>query len=504
MRAVYEGPSTRRTLHHAGPADGGRLGPIAGRVGSNRWITVGKGVEVARVVAHVPGSKSATARALFLAAAAGGISRLRAPLVSDDTRAFFAALAALGFETASIETGSIETGRDEVESSSLTWAIGGNAGGPTATAATAWCHDSGTTARFLPALAALGHGEYVIDASEQMRARPMETLVSALRQLDVEIEAAPGDRLPLTIHAHGVAGGSLSIDGSVSSQYLSALCMMAPATAKGLEIEVHNLVSVPYVELTLAMMRDFGADATMSTAEAGTTAESGTSAETGTTAETGISAGRTTTIVIEPTGYQARDYMIEPDASTASYFFAAAAVTGNTVTVPGLGSRSLQGDLRFATEVLASMGCTVEITEDSTTVTGPAQLRSPGEVNMRDISDTMMTLAAIAPFADAPIRIVDVANTRVKESDRIDAITEALNACGITTRTGPDWLEIDPGTPTAGLVKTRSDHRIAMSMSVLGLLTPGVEFDNPGCVAKTYPDFHEDFAALDRAWKNES
>jgi 3-phosphoshikimate 1-carboxyvinyltransferase len=200
--------------------------------------------------------------------------------------------------------------------------------------------------------------------------------------------------------------------------------------------------------------------------------------------------------VIEPTGYRGRAYMIEPDASTASYFFAAAAVTGNTVTVPGLGSRSLQGDLLFATEVLASMGCTVEVTEDSTTVTGPAQLRSPGVINMRDISDTMMTLAAIAPFTDGPVRIVDVANTRVKESDRIDAITEALTACGITTRTGPDWLEIEPGTPTGALVKTRSDHRIAMSMAVLGLRTPGITFDHPGCVAKTYPEFHEDFAAL--------
>jgi 3-phosphoshikimate 1-carboxyvinyltransferase len=433
------------------------------------------GADVARAVAHVPGSKSATARALFLAASADGISRLKAPLVSQDTLAFFGALSALGFDTAAIETDALDED-DDAGRPELTWAIGGNAGGPPAASGRAWCHDSGTTSRFLPALAALGHGEYVIDASEQMRARPMNTLVTALRQLDVEIDAAPGDRLPLTVRAHGVRGGSLTIDGSVSSQYLSALCMMAPATEKGLEIEVHDLVSVPYVELTLAMMRDFGAEATLTTS------------------------GRTTSIVIAPTGYRGREYMIEPDASTASYVFAAAAVTGNTVTVPGLGSRSMQGDLRFATEVLASMGCAVEVTPDATTVTGPDRLRSPGEVNMRDISDTMMTLAAIAPFADAPVRIVDVANTRVKESDRIDAITEALGACGITTRTGPDWLEIDPGTPTPGLVTTRSDHRIAMSMAVLGLRTPGVEFDRPECVAKTYPEFHEDFAALARRW----
>ncbi len=412
-----------------------------------------------KAVAHVPGSKSATARALFLAAAAGGVSRLSSPLVSDDTVAFLGGLASLGFGT---------------QRDGTTWIITGNPTGPSATEATVWCHDSGTAARFLPALAALGHGRYVIDASEQMRARPMATLVSALRDLDVAIEAAPGDRLPLTIDAHGVTGGTLSIDGSVSSQYLSALCMTAPATPKGMRIEVRDLVSVPYADLTLAMMRDFGAVATR---------DGGT-------------------IVIEPGGYTARDYPIEPDASTASYFFAAAAITGNTVIVPHLGRDSMQGDLRFATEVLASMGCEVVSDEHGTTLTGPAKLHSPGEVNMRDISDTMMTLAAIAPFADAPVRIVDVANTRLKESDRIDAITEALGACGITTRTGPDWLEIEPGQPTSGLVKTRSDHRIAMSMSVLGLLTPGVELDDPGCVAKTYPGFHEDFAALAGTWNS--
>lgn len=408
-------------------------------------------------VASVPGSKSATARALFLAAAAEGTSRLRSPLVSTDTEAFLGALQSLGFAT---------------ERDRSVWTITGNPSGPTAESARVWCHDSGTAARFLPALAALGHGRFLVDASEQMRARPMEPLVNALRQLGVGVEPAPGNRLPLHIDAAGVGGGTVSMDAGVSSQFLSALCLMAPATAQGLRIEVTDLVSAPYLEMTLAMMREFGADPSWDGS----------------------------TVVIPPTGYQARDYQIEPDASTASYFFAAAAVTGNTITVPGLGLRSMQGDLRFATEVLASMGCEVRVELDYTTVTGPQQLHSPGEVVMRDISDTMMTLAAIAPFADAPVRIVDVANTRLKESDRIDAITEALDVCGIVTRTGPDWLEIEPGTPTAGTVKTRSDHRIAMSMSVLGLRTPGVQLDDPGCVAKTYPGFHEDFATLRADW----
>jgi 3-phosphoshikimate 1-carboxyvinyltransferase len=406
---------------------------------------------------QVPGSKSATARALMIAALARGTTRLLDPLVSDDSLAFAEGLVALG-STVIREPG--------------VWSIGAGPSGRNAGRATVWCHDSGTAARFLPALAALRHGRFVIDASEQMRARPMAPLLAALRDLGVRVQAAPGDRLPLTIEAAGIKGGTVSIDAGVSSQYLTALCLMAPATAEGLRIHVQDIVSTPYVELTLAMMRAFGVEASWAD----------------------------DTIVIPPGTYQAQEYRIEPDASTASYFFAAAAVTGNTVVVPGLGSRSEQGDLRFATQILTAMGCEVEAGRDHTTVTGPARLRSPGTVVMRDISDTMMTLAAIAPFADAPVRIVDVANCRVKESDRIEAVIDALRACGITCRSGPDWLEITPGTPHGATVKTRADHRIAMSLSVTGLRTPGIELDDPACVGKTFPQFHRAFAALREEW----
>lgn len=409
-------------------------------------------------VARVPGSKSITARALFLAAAADGTSTIHHPLTSADTTAFHNALGSLGF--------------DAHRETSDAWTVLGDPAGPPATSAEVWCQDSGTAARFLPALAALGHGNYVIDAAEQMRRRPMSPLLEALRELGVEVESAPGDRLPLRIIGRGVRGGDVAIDAGVSSQYLTALCLMAPATDRGLRIRVDGIVSEPYVDMTLAMMKSFGAE----------------------------TAKEDSTVVIEPTGYRARPFEVEPDASAASYFFAAAAVTGTTVTVPGLGTQSLQGDLRFATEVLAAMGCTVEVTETKTTVTGPAQLVSPGEVVMRDISDTMMTLAAIAPFADAPVRIVDVANCRVKESDRIAAITQALGACGIATDQGPDWLEIRPGDPKPATVATHADHRIAMSMSVLGLRVPGLVLDDPGCVAKTYPGFHHDFAELRATW----
>jgi 3-phosphoshikimate 1-carboxyvinyltransferase len=237
---------------------------------------------------------------------------------------------------------------------------------------------------------------------------------------------------------------------------------------------VTDLVSAPYVEITTAMMRAFGADVRRDG----------------------------DTYVVAPGGYTATTYAIEPDASTASYFFAAAAVTGGEVTVPGLGAGALQGDLGFV-EVLRRMGARVEIGADRTTVAGTGELRGL-TVNMRDISDTMPTLAAIAPFASGPVRIEDVANTRVKECDRLEACAENLRRLGVEVTTGPDWIEIQPAVPGAPRtangteIKTYGDHRIVMSFAVTSLRTPGISFDDPGCVRKTFPDFHEAFAQLRR------
>ncbi|MCI9886855.1 3-phosphoshikimate 1-carboxyvinyltransferase [Micrococcales bacterium 31B] len=406
------------------------------------------------LVAHVPGSKSLTARALFLAAAARGTTRLVSPLVSADTVAFRDSLRAVGYEV-------MEDAADLL--------IAGTGAGPTRSGR-AWCHDAGTAARFLPALFAAGTGEFVVDASEQMRARPMAPLVTALRDLGVDLDTAPGDRLPFTLRAAGVRGAHLTMDAGTSSQFLTALCLLGPLTSEGLSISVSDIVSVPYVDMTLAMMRDFGAEATRDGME----------------------------ISIGPTPYTAREYVVEADASTASYFFAAAAITGRTITVPNLGTGSLQGDVAFATEVLPRLGCAVEATAAEITVTGPARLTAPGEVNMRDISDTMMSLAALAPFCDGPTRIVDVANCRVKESDRIWAMESNLRRAGVEVTSGPDWIQIHPGTPGPLEVETFHDHRIAMSFGVAALAQPrgAVTYDQPECVAKTFPEFHEVFAAL--------
>ncbi|MER7625442.1 3-phosphoshikimate 1-carboxyvinyltransferase [Streptomyces sp. NPDC126503] len=405
-------------------------------------------------VIDIPGSKSVTARALFLAAAAEGTTTLLRPLVSDDTEGFAEGLTALGY-----------TVRREPD----VWHVEGRPGGPGTDTAEVHCRDGATTARFLPALAATGRGTYRFDASAQMRRRPLGPLTTALRGLGVDLRhGAREGHHPLTVHADGVGGGALTLDAGQSSQYLTALLLLGPLTAGGLDITVTDLVSEPYVEITLAMMRDFGAEVRQE--------------------------GRTYSVA--PTGYRARTYAVEPDASTASYFFAAAALEpGRSVTVPGLGTGALQGDLAFV-DVLRRMGAEVTVGAERTTVRSTGTLRGL-TVNMRDISDTMPTLAAIAPFADGPVRIEDVANTRVKECDRLDACAENLRRLGITVRTGPDWIEIHPGTPTGpATIATHGDHRIVMSFAVTGLRTPGITFDDPGCVKKTFPRFHQVFDAF--------
>ncbi|MFI1184713.1 3-phosphoshikimate 1-carboxyvinyltransferase [Streptomyces californicus] len=403
-------------------------------------------------VIDIPGSKSVTARALFLAAAAEGTTTLLRPLRSDDTEGFAEGLRALGYEVVQ------EADR---------WHIEGRPAGPAADDdAEVYCRDGATTARFLPTLvAAAASGTYRFDASAQMRRRPLAPLTRALTALGVDLshEEAEGHH-PLTVRAAGVEGGELTLDAGESSQYLTALLMLGPLTAKGLRIEVTELVSAPYVEITLAMMRDFGVEV--------------------------LREGNTFTV--PPGGYRATAYAVEPDASTASYFFAAAALTGHEVTVPGLGIGALQGDLRFV-DVLREMGAEVSVGADATTVRSTGRLRGI-TVNMRDISDTMPTLAAIAPYAEGPVVIEDVANTRVKECDRLEACAANLRAMGVTVHTGPDRIEIHPGTPKPVEIATHGDHRVVMSFAVAGLRTPGLTYDDPGCVRKTFPRFHEVFA----------
>ncbi|MEU8954654.1 3-phosphoshikimate 1-carboxyvinyltransferase [Streptomyces sp. NPDC048518] len=409
----------------------------------------------AGLAARIPGSKSLTNRLLLLAAAADGTSTVRAPLVSEDTVAFREALSACGLP---VRGGP----RDEF------WEVTGTGRGPTGSARP-WCADAGTAARFLPPFAATGHGTFLFDGSSQLRARPQRPLIDALRALGADLDPGPGNGLPLLIRARGLAGGELTVDSSLSSQYLSGLLMAAPLMRDGLRIRTGSLVSRPYVDMTLALMRRFGARVE----------ESGDG-----------------TLHVAPRPYDATDVVVEPDASSASYIFAAAAVTGTTVTVPGLGTDSLQGDLRFV-DVLRQAGADVHVGRAATTVTGTGPLRGGFTVDMGEISDTFMTLAAIAPLADAPITIRGIAHARLKESDRVAAVAANLRACGIETSDGPDRITVHPGVPRPTRVACRRDHRIAMSFSVLGLAVPGtITLDDPSCVAKTFPEFHDEMRRL--------
>lgn len=404
----------------------------------------------------IPGSKSVTARALFLAACAPGRSVLHRPLFSDDTDAFADGLASLGYD---------------VERSDTAWSVTGRTG-PGTRSSEVFCRDAGTAARFLPVLAAMGNGLYRFNASEQMRRRPIGPVVDALRQLGATITYEGEDgHLPFTIKSEGLRGGRVRLDAGISSQFLSGLLMSAPVMERGLVIEVSRLVSIPYVEMTVAMMRQFGVKVDV----------------------------QGNVFMVAPQEYMAREYAIEPDASTTSYFLAAAAVLGKTVTVPGLGTASLQGDVRFA-QVLQTMGADIRIDNTSITVTGTGQLNGI-DVNMRDISDTMPTLAAIAPFAESPVRIWDVYNTRVKECDRLEACASNLRRMRVGVSTGSDWIEVHPGTPHPALIDCYRDHRIAMSFSVAGLRVPGLALDDPACVRKTFPKFHDTLAALLAAWE---
>jgi 3-phosphoshikimate 1-carboxyvinyltransferase len=404
----------------------------------------------------VPGSKSITNRALLLAALAEGVSELSGALVADDTTAFAAGLESLSFGLAGDGAGS--------------WRVRGAAGRIPRRVADVYCAEAGTAARFLLAASAAAEGTYHFDAAPQLRRRPLGVLLDALRAQGAATAPPDADRLPLTLQARGLAGGRLRLPGDTSSQFISALLMAAPLARGPLELAVDGLVSRPYVDMTLTMMEQFGVGAE----------------------RRGHHLFR-----VSPGCYRARRYAVEPDASTASYFFAAAAVSGGRVKVRGLHrSGGLQGDVRFL-DVLEAMGCTVRDEADGTAVTGPAVLAGL-TVDMGDISDTFMTLAAIAPFASSPVTVTGIANVRLKESDRIAAMEDNLRRLGVRAESGADQLRVFPGAPGRGRVDPHGDHRLAMSFAVLGLRSPGVSVADPACVAKTCPRFWELWADLEQ------
>ncbi len=402
-----------------------------------------------------PGSKSLTNRALIVAALADGISHLTGALDSVDTRVMVNCLQKLGI---SIDA-NFNTGRIRV--------IG--ASGKIGTASEdLWCENSGTSIRFLTALCATGHGTYRLDGNERMRERPIRPLVDALTNAGIASRCELNNECPpVQVDTNGLPGGTITVAGSISSQYLSGLLMVAPAAQHDLKVEVTGpLVSRPYIDMTLEVMKSFGAV---------------------------ISEPHENVFHIRATGYRPLDYDIEPDASAASYFFAVAAITGGEVTVEGLSKSSLQGDVGFV-DALVKMGCEATWGERSITIKGKSLQGI--EIDMNTISDTAQTLACVAPFAAGPTHIRNVAHNRIKETDRITAVVTELRKTGLHVEEHPDGMTIHPGPPGPALIDTYDDHRMAMSFALLGLRAKGIRIADPGCTSKTYPNYFEDLQAL--------
>ncbi len=402
----------------------------------------------------LPGSKSITNRALVCAALATGTSTLVDALDADDTRAMMSSFKVLGV--------AVER-RDSIMS------IVGCGGRFSAGKVTVDARMSGTTSRFLLPLAALGTGPITVDGGLQLRARPMGDGVTALASLGVTVESNAG-ALPIRVQPLPAMSSrpSIAVSGAVSSQFLSGLLMLGPVLPHGLEVRVTGeLRSRPYVDMTIAVMRRFGA-------RVGEAVEG--------------------TFDVEATGYVATDMTIEPDASAASYFVGAAAVVGGRVRI-NLRRHSVQGDLRFA-DVVEFMGANVTWSDDEVEIEHDLSTPLRGvDVDMADISDTAQTLAVIAPFADSPTTITGIGFIRRKETDRIVATVAELRRCGVEADELPDGIRIHPGTPRPAQIRTYDDHRMAMSFALIGLRT-GMDILDPDCVSKTFPGFWDTLDSL--------
>jgi len=401
----------------------------------------------------LPGSKSYTHRALMAAALAAGESVLTNALAAEDTELTAAALKQLGAG---------------IDWQGATIRVTGRNGRWLPARLPIYLGNSGTSMRFLTALAALGEGEYLLTGTERLCQRPLGELLEALGQAGVQVVSERGDGCPPVRVTGGLTGGRTKLSGAISSQYLSALLFIGPLAPKGLKIDITGeLVSRPYVDLTLEVLGDFG-----------------------------ISYYREGYRLFQLAGgqsYLPREYAIEADASSASYFWAAAALTGGRVTITNLNLASSQGDAAFP-EVLGRMGCAVESTPAGLTVQGgPLQGVT---VDMSTMPDLVPTLAVLAAFARGDTVITGVAHLRHKESDRLHAVATELGKLGIEARETPDGLIIRGGAPKGALIHTYNDHRIAMSFAVAGLKIPGVVIEDPECVAKSFPDFWEFFHRL--------
>ena len=408
---------------------------------------------------RVPGSKSLTNRALLIASLAEGTTRLHNALFSDDSRFFAHALQTLGFAI------QLEEARQEMT-------VTGLGGHIPSKKAELFVGNAGTAARFLTAFLTLGYGDYVVDGDSRMRERPIGDLIDALTQLGAELEAT-NDCPPVHISASGLPGGKTYLAGNISSQFLSALLMVAPYAKSPVEIEVTTeLNSKPYVDMTISMMKEFGVIVQQENHQI---------------------------FSVPLTNYQLRtpnlqspisNYLIESDASAASYFFAAPAICEGKVRVENISRTSKQGDIAFL-DILGRMGCIIEEGKDFIEVIGTDELTGV-DADMRDIPDTAQTLAVIAPFASSPTRVRGIASARVKETDRVHATCTELSRLGVRVEEHEDGMTIYPCDELQpATIQTYNDHRMAMAFALIGLRVDGIRIENPSCVSKTFPHYFD-------------
>ena len=407
-----------------------------------------------------PGSKSLTNRAMVLAALAGGVSELKNCLFADDTLVMLDSLGRLGFML-------------DVDRATNSIRIHGRAGKVPAESAELFCGNSGTTIRFLTALCTLGTGPYVLDGVGRMRQRPIGQLVDLLRNYAARIDYRMAEGFPpIEVRGGGISGGIARFGRAQSSQFLSALLQVCPYARHEAKIDLEpGQTSWPYVAMTMQLMGEFGILTEL---------------------ERDPKTNQPTRIHVPQGVYHPAIYNVEPDASAASYFLAAAAIhPGAKVTIAGLGNRSLQGDVGFA-DVLRKMGAQVTMKPDSLTVSGTDELEGI-DIDMGDMPDVAMTLAVVALFARGPMRISGLHTLRHKETDRLSALATELRKFAAEARIEDDALIIrPPAKPTGAEIDTYEDHRMAMSFAVAGTRVPDVTIRNAGCVNKTYPSFFDD------------
>ena len=425
-----------------------------------------------QIAVSVPGSKSITNRALLLATLADGVSTLRGVLFSDDSRHFLKCIQDMGFQTTVDEENCIIT-------------VQGMKGQVPLKEASLYVGSAGTAARFLTAYLGVSEGIYHMDASEQMRKRPMAPLLDSLNKLGCEIicEGEEG-HFPFTLNGHGFCKDKITINVDESSQFLSALLIASSLSHKDFVTSMEGTHGMAYIDMTVKMMEQFGVKTTP-LYYCGGNADNHDC--------TGcINSSKPYAYQVKSgQSYQALDYQIEPDVSAACYFYAMSPLLGIPVMVNHVHFASLQGDVEFI-RVLEKMGCTAKDTKDGILVLPPENGTYHGvTVDMSSFSDQAITLAALAPFADSPTTITGIGHIRHQESNRIAAIVTELKKMGIHCEETESSITVYPGSPKASVVETYDDHRMAMGFSLIGLRSPGIVIDNPGCCRKTFEEYFD-------------